>query len=505
MSGSGRGVTSLTRSALSGTAWNYAGAAVLVVAQILSTAATARLVAPREFGLYATAQAAAGIFGYFTLSAVGQGLLRRARLGPRAVGTAQTISLTSGAAVALLMWLLAGPWSDVWRIPDAAPLVRVMAVTLFLVSSSTVPLALLRHALRFRAAAGAEVGSQLIGITAGVLLAVQMHSAMALVIGQTIAAGALLVSTSMLTRRDLRVDFTSSEARELTLFAGQVGLQNIGFFTLYTAPGWVIARLFGASALGIYSRANLIVGLPLNYLTTGLIKVMYPFYGRLRSEVLRARTLLTESITIATGFSWVLFALVAGASPVIVELLLGPKWHDASTMVRLCALIACANLPWVLLGNSAEAFGWMRLVWFMEATYACVLGAAFLLVHFAALGLNAVLLGAAAAQWIAYALLLTEFARRGLVDSRMVLEGHIVHIPLALCTFAVAAICARVLADEPLAIQLIGQSTTAVAVAGVLIAARSWIPCSRTLEQRLALVAADGRPHLLSRLGVRPS
>ena len=93
-------VTSLTRSALSGTAWNYSGAAVLVVIQVASTAATARLVEPSQFGLYATAQAAAGVFGYFTLSAVAQGLLRRPHLSPHAVGTATAISVTTGSGVA---------------------------------------------------------------------------------------------------------------------------------------------------------------------------------------------------------------------------------------------------------------------------------------------------------------------------------------------------------------------------------------------------------------------
>ena len=496
-------MTSLTRSALSGTAWNYAGAAVLVVAQILSTAATARLVPPREFGLYATAQAAAGIFGYFTLSAVGQGLLRRPSLGARAVGTAQTISLTSGAAVALLMWFLANPWSDAWHIPDAAPLVRVMAITLFLVSSATVPLALLRRSLRFRAAASAEVGTQVMGITAGVLLAVHTHSAMALVIGQTIAAGALLVSTSMLTRRDLRVDFTLSEGRELTSFAGQVGLQNIGFFTLYTAPGWVIARLFGARALGVYSRANVVVGLPLTYLTTGLMKVMYPFYGRVGAQLPRMRALLSESVTISTGFAWVFFGLVAGASPIIVEVLLGPRWHSSSTLIPLCALIACANVPWALLANAAEAFRWMRVVWSIQASYAVVLAAGFALVRFASLESREVLVAAAAAQWTAYLLLVGVFIHRGFLAARMVANGHLVHGAIAIAAYGAAAACTHLLRGDSLLLQVIGQLVVATVAGGALVVGRFRIPCSRILGQRLAMAATSEHSRLLSRLGFR--
>ena len=88
---------SLARSALTGVAWNYSGAMVLIVTQIISTAVTARLIAPSQFGAYAVAQAAAGVFGYFTLGALGAGLLRRQVLGPTTVGTAGCCRLSVAA------------------------------------------------------------------------------------------------------------------------------------------------------------------------------------------------------------------------------------------------------------------------------------------------------------------------------------------------------------------------------------------------------------------------
>ena len=398
------------------------------------------------------------------------------------------------------MWLVAGAWADAWRIPDSAPLIRVMAITLFLSAATTVPLALLRRRLRFRAAASAEVGTQVVGVTAGVLLAVQMHSAMALVIGQAIAAGALLLPALILTRRELRWHFSLSETRYLASFASQVAAQNIGFFTLYTAPGWVIARLFGARDLGVYSRANVIVGLPLNYLTTGLIKVMYPFYGLVGEQVARVRALLSETITIATGFAWIFFGLVAGASPIIVDVLLGRRWHDSADLIPLCVLIACANLPWVLLANAAEAFRWMRLVWSVQGAFALVLGGGFVLVWLASLEPRDVLIAAAAAQWAAYLLLLVAFARRGVLATRMVMNGHLIHGAIALAAYGAAAACTHLLRGESLPIQVIGQLAVAAAVGGALVVARFRVPCSRVLGARVALAATSEQSQRLGRL-----
>jgi len=494
-------MSSLTRSALSGAAWNYSGAAVLVVTQIASTAATARLVSPKEFGAYATAQAAAGIFSYFTLTAIGQDILRRPELGPKTVGSGTVMSMASGTCVALVMWLMAGPWSDAWHVPSAAPLVRVFALTLFLASCSTVPLALLRRALRFGPAAAVETGTQVIGITAGVLLAVHMHSAMALAIGQTVTAATLLVAAAVLTRRELRLDFAISEAKELFSFAGHVSALNVGFFSLYTAPSLVVARMFGAHMLGLYSRANVIVGLPLNYVTTGFTKVMYPLYGRIGTEVTRTRALLSEGIAVATGFVWPLFALVAGAAPIVVQVLLGPNWHGTAVLLQFCVLIACGNLPWVLLTNAAEAFGWMRLVWVRQAAYLVVLSAGVALVHFAALGINELLLGVAAAQWTAYGLTVAVFMRRDYLDAHLMASSHAIHGAVALVAYACAALCARILRNTPVGGQVVGEVAVALGVCGGLVIGRFRSPASRLLGERLANAVPGNSSRLLVRLG----
>jgi PST family polysaccharide transporter len=488
---------------LTGAAWNYAGAAVLILTQVVSTAATARLVSPEEFGAYATAQAAQGILGYFTLPAIGQGLLRRSHLGPGAAGTAMVVSLATSALVATAMWFASGVWSDAWHVPSAAAPVRVLALALALTGFSVVPLALLRRGLRFRAAATAETLTQVAGATAGVVLALQMHSATALAIGQAVTAGALLAAACWLTRTELRLDFVVTEARELVSFASQVGVQSVGFYMLYTTPSWFIARSFGATKLGLYSRANLIVGLPVHYLTTGLVKVMYPYYGRIGAEMRRTRTFLTEAITMATGITWPFLALVAGSSPLVVEILLGPTWQASADLVRLCALVGCATLPWVMLANSAEAFGWMRLVWAMQAAYGLVLAGAITLVQFATLSIEDLLLGVAAAQWTGYVLLLAAYVRRGFLEKQIVIAGHAIHGTVALAIFAVAAVCEDASRGQPLLARITIALAVTLFAGGILLAGRHRIPAVEILGTRLALVAGGKRSQLLGWLGFR--
>ena len=58
---------------------------------------------------------------------------------------------------------------------------------------------------------------------------------------------------------------------------------------------------------------------------------MSPLYGRIGTEVARRKALLSEAISVATGFVWPLFALVAGAAAIVIQVLLGSGWSGSST------------------------------------------------------------------------------------------------------------------------------------------------------------------------------
>jgi lipopolysaccharide exporter len=481
--------SSLTRQALGGVAWNYAGAGVLVVTQIASTAVTARVVSPGEFGAYATAQAAAGIFGYFTLAAVAQGVLRRTELATGTVGTALGISLGAGGLVAAAMWVAAGPWADAWHVPAAERVVHVLALTVFLNSTAVMPLALLRRSLRFRTAALAETGTQVVGAAVGVALAVELHSAFALALGQCAAAAILLLATGLLVRRELELRFSLSEAKSLAAFAGQVSAINFGSYLMNTAPSLYAARAYGARTLGIYSRANVIVGLPSWYLSSGLVKVLYPLYGKVRSDESRVKVLLDEALTLSSGLVWPTLAFIGGASPLIVRVLLGPGWGGAASLLTLFALGYCADMSCGLLTNAGEAFGWMRTIWLRQVAFLTLIVVDIGVMQAAGLGVEALVAGLALAQWLTYAVTVQAFVRRGFLEAHKALSMNAVHGCVAAIAFGAAAICARSLASAPLAVGVVGEVITAAVVCGALVLGRAHFPGGRVLDRRVRAVS----------------
>lgn len=487
-------MTTLTRAALGGVASNWAGAAVLVIAQIASTAATARLVAPAEFGLYAAAQATAGVFGFLCMKAVGQGLQRRESLGTRTVGTALLVSLSSSLVVCALLMLGAAPIAAAWGLPDATWTVRVFALALLFQSAAVVPVALLRRELMFARAAAIETSALAGGMALGVGCAAVFHSAVALAAGQAGGTAALLVASAIAAPSSLRPGFDRGDARELADFGGKVGGLGLVSYVAKSLPVWFVARAFGGFTLGVYSRAALMAELPAEYAVSSIYKVIYPLYGRVRGDAERTRALLDDALVLTTGLIWPVFAIVAGAAPILVAIVLGPQWPEAAPLLSLLAIGVCAAIPTGLLANCAEAFGWMGVVGRRQAGFALGAAIAIAVVHFAGLGVTALAAILIAVQWTVYAFTLLPFSRSGLLDARLIARQQLVHLAMACASGAIAFGCTELTEGEPLPIRLSGFLAGTAVTCAAIVALRNRIPAARVLARRLPQVGSAPWP-----------
>jgi O-antigen/teichoic acid export membrane protein len=476
-----RSEPTLTGRALGGAVWGYSGAVVLVVTQIVSTMFTARLVSPSQFGAYASALTFTVILSYFTLNPIGNALLRQRQLGPRVIHTAFTLSILVTAGATVVMLAGAGLWASLWHIPQAEDVARVCAVGLFFNCIATVPLALLRHAFRFGTAAAIETGMQVVGAGIGVAGAASLHSAVALAMGQAAAAAGVFVLSVFLTRNQLGFALRRDERRELVSFSRKVSLLNLGFFGLYNVPAWYVGRAFGAASLGMYSRADVVCGLPLNYLMTNATKVLYPLYGRLRGDQARLRALISDGVTLLTGFSWPLLGLLAGSAAVVVRVLLGDRWAEAAPLLTIFCLVGAANILLWLLANAAEAFSWMKPVAVRQIGYTVALIVALVVVWAGDLSIHTMLISVAVIQAGAAAAMLGLFVARLDLPLRRLLPSIAVHATAGLAAYWIAAETAASFDDRGLALRVAAQCLAGALVLVGLLLARNRYPATRLL------------------------
>jgi lipopolysaccharide exporter len=408
---------SLTQRTLRGAAWNYGGSLVVIVGQLAYTALTARVISPADFGAYATAQALLMLVGYFTLGTVGNAVIRHPALDRQVIGTAVVMTFVAGAAVAAVVLATAGLWADAWRSPGAATLIRLYAPQLLLAALATVPLGLLRRALRYRSASLIETTSVLIGFGIGAALALQLRSAEALVFAQVANAAALAALSVLATRTQLSVSYSPIHARSLFSFSAQVSLQNLGHYLNNTLPSFAISRSLGQASLGFFSRASLLVGLPQTFLVAGVTKTLYPIYPRFRDNDEECRRMMVDVASVTTTLVWPLFAILAGLAPLVVEVLLGAQWAPVADIVAPLCIYGAMNFAYTIFASFAESLGYLRQIWLVQACWTFVLVCALGVAVRENVDVRAIVLVAAAIQIAVHAAQIMLLARVHSVDA----------------------------------------------------------------------------------------
>lgn len=316
---------------------------------MVSTMILARLLTPRDFGLVAMVTTVTGFLGVFKDAGLSIATVQRERITHAQVSNLFWINIAVSAVTALTLATAAPVVARFYHTPRLVGITLCLSLT-FLISGSTIQhLALLKRQMRFKALALIEVGSMVVGVLVGVVMALLGYSYWSLV-GSTLSmetAGVLL--TWSISRWRPQLPARRSGIGPLVSFGAH---RTAGDFILTLARGTdnlLIGRFYGSAAVGLYSRASVLLIRPLEQFLGPINAVFIPALSRLQSQPERYRSTflrLYEAIAL-TGFFFTGLCL-ALARPVTL-VLLGPKWQQASvifggfTIAALCIPLANAS------------------------------------------------------------------------------------------------------------------------------------------------------------------
>ena len=305
----------------------------------------ARLLVPHDFGLVALATVFITYADAFSDLGVAQALIYLPR-------TAETVRAALLCAMFSGALLLAGAVFGAHGIAvlfgeaDAAPLIRLLALSLLASACASVPQALLRRDLQFRRLGFATVLRSVAVAIVSIVLAVLGLNAYALVWG-TVAGGLVYAGACWLLsplRPDLRLwRATLSEVRLVLGYgipaAGGMLLSRLIFDVDYL----IVGRQLGAESLGLYTLAFRMPELLIINVFFLVSSITFPLYSKARNYPDRLRRGYFESVRIQTIYGVCAGLGVAAVAPVLVPVLLGDQWKAATAAVIPLALYAAVR------------------------------------------------------------------------------------------------------------------------------------------------------------------
>lgn len=317
----------------------------------VSTVVLARVLVPADFGLVAMGTSLIAFLQLLAYFGVDTALLRDRETTPAHYNAVWTLNVATGALIALLMLALSFPAARFYHEPRVTLVICVLAASALLEGFENVGVVNFRKEMRFDREFRYLFARRLVSFSTTVSLAFVLRSYWALVAGMLAGRAARVLLSYLLV--SFRPQFSLRSVGELMHFSMWLVLQNFLNFLRNRSSDFVIGRIAGSGALGLFSVAAEISNMPGTELVAPINRAILPGYMNLAKD---PPALKREFLSVMSMVALIGVPAVAGfavCAPFLVLLLLGPKWVQAADLIEILAFYGITQ---VMQTNAYAAF-----------------------------------------------------------------------------------------------------------------------------------------------------
>lgn len=346
---------SKAKSVRSGAAWSGARSIALRVAGQLTTIVVVRIVSPDEFGIWALAITVHSIVSNLADLGVASLLIRRDTDKAELAPSASFIGIAVGALLATIVFTAAPLLASLLGAAEAAPVIRVMSLSVFFTGLFAVPNSLLAREFRQNTVFFASMASLVVSNSTLILLALAgagpLAFAWSTVLGQFVGGLIIYYKAGWYwPRPELQA------VRALLKFGTPLAIANVVNFTYLSIDYAVVSHFKGPTALGTYLLAFNVASWPYAVLGGSINGVSMPALSGTRGHIELEHKVRTITQTVAlVGFPAA--AMLTALSKPLVTFLYGSKWTEAANTLPLLAPYGAIFLITLILGNLLVAAG----------------------------------------------------------------------------------------------------------------------------------------------------
>lgn len=364
-----------------GAAWSTLDVIVSRFGNFALGVAVARIVAPKEFGVFAIALVVHTVVVNISDFGVSAALIRDdAERVPASAPTIVTISLVASAALGGLVALLSGPLARSLSSPAAATPIAIMALNLPLAGLTAVPSAMLRREFRMDRIFLADFAN--LAVSSAVVLVLALQGLGALALAWSWVAGQLATTLILLAYRAgrYRPGWRPAEARRLLDFGLPIVGSNLLALLVLNVDYIVVGHVLGARALGLYMLAFNISGWASNVFGAVIRSVSMPAFARMRLEGRDMPEQFLKALRLVTGVTVPVCLILGGLARPAVVAIYGPKWSAAASALVGLSVLGAGRILIELAGDYLVTLGRTRSVFFALIPWLAALAATLILV-----------------------------------------------------------------------------------------------------------------------------
>ena len=301
----------------------------------------ARLLLPDDYGLLAIVVIFITFAGVLVQSGLNTALIQKKEADALDFSSVFYLSLVFAALLYGVLFLTAPLIASFYEAPQLVPVLRVLALTLFVGALNSIQNAWVSRHMLFKKLFFSSFGAIIVSGTIGIVLAKAGLGIWALVAQQL--AGQCMVAAILWFTVRWRPQRLFALARVKTLFSYGWKLMTSSLIdTLYQdLRGLIIGKIYTPAMLGFYNRGQQFPRLIVTNINGSIQSVLLPALSSHQDNRDRVRAMTRRAIA---SSSFILFPIMAGMAVVAepaVRFLLTDKWLDAVPFLQIyCAVYA---------------------------------------------------------------------------------------------------------------------------------------------------------------------
>jgi len=377
---SSRNRPSLSASVRRGAIWNALSTILLRLANVAITAVVARILAPRDFGVFTVALTAYTIISSFSEFGIASCLIRADLNIDGMAPTMVTVSLLTSAVSAEAMVVFAKPIATALGSADAAAPLRVMALGLLIGGLAAVPRAQLTRDFRQDKLFWANIISLVPSTAVLILLAKSGSGAMAFAWSRVVVASLTYIVIVASVSKHYLPSANRSALSVLFRFGLPLAGANLVNFIVINVDYAFVGHLMGAVPLGIYVLAFTVASSPGLLLGNVINSISMPAFSRVKHDPERLKNAMVNSLRMLSLILMPMSSLIAVLARPLVLTLYGAKWLAAAEVLSILSLYGAISIICVLFANMLTSLGkakftlGVQLLWLGALVPAMALG-----------------------------------------------------------------------------------------------------------------------------------
>ncbi|PYK17560.1 MAG: lipopolysaccharide biosynthesis protein [Verrucomicrobia bacterium] len=290
----------------------------------------ARLLTPRDFGFYAMVTTVTGFLWMFQDAGLSTATVQRQQITHAQVSNLYWVNVGVGGITTLLVAALSPVVAWFYREPRLVAITLVLSGTFLLASATVQHLALLNRQMRFGLIAMIYIVSLLAGYLTGVGMALLGYGYWALVGASVTQVAIRLVLAWLISGWRPKLPSRNTQTWHMLTFGANITAGSLIYSLARGADNLLIGRLFGAAAVGLYSRASILLIRPLEQFTIPINAVLIPALSRLQAEPERYRRTFLRVYEALALTSFLSTGLLLALARPLTLVVLGPRWEQAA-------------------------------------------------------------------------------------------------------------------------------------------------------------------------------